>query len=103
MSYTFETATSITQVGHIIQNVATCFYIIINGCKYMQLFNCNKKLYKYTNASKKLFNVTYVSPTRSDYKDIPVVNTQHKQSSQHIDMLHPYQYFSSTLDHLYPW
>ena len=35
--------------------------------------------------------------------DIPVVNTQCKRSSQHIDMLHPYQWFISPLDHLHQW
>ena len=46
-----------------------------------------------------MFKFNYVSAS----VDIPVVNTQCKRSSQHIDMLHPYQWFISPLDHLHQW
>ena len=57
------------------------------------------KIYTCIFNLKKLFKSNYVSAS----VDIPVVNTQCKRSSQHIDMLHPYQWFISPLDHLHQW
>ena len=62
--------------------------------------------YVYTDTHMHLRNISFIESLRLfmvHFTDIPAVNTQRKQSSQHTDMLHPYQYFSSTLDHLYPW
>ena len=61
---------------------------------------------EYVNTHMYLRNISFIESLRLftvHFTDIPVVNTQRKQSSQHLYMLHPYRYFSSTLDHLYPW